>query len=287
METLPKISIVTPSFNQARYLEATIQSVLRQGYARLEYIVVDGGSTDGSVDIIRKYESRIAYWVSEPDRGQAHAIAKGMCRTSGDILAWLNSDDTYEPGTLDYVGRFFAQNADVDILYGNYNRIDAAGAILERKRQPRFHAGIAKYVYCMLMQPATFWRAGVYERVGGIDPTFQFAMDYELFLRMIQAGRVAQAARPLANFRIHETSKTSTLSSVACEELRRIRARYCAIPPGSPLFPVVTGWYWANLTARMLVEGCLYEKIANQARRRLGRLRPEVAGGAAASGSHL
>ena len=130
MSKLPKISIVTPSLNQAKFLEKTIQSVLAQNYSDLEYIIIDGGSTDGSVEIIKKYQDKIAYWVSEKDRGQSHGINKGFALATGDIFAWLNSDDTYMPGALHTVAEYFSKDSDLDFLYGDVNLINEKSIIL-------------------------------------------------------------------------------------------------------------------------------------------------------------
>ena len=129
---LPSITVVTPSFNQARFLERTIRSVLDQGYAQLEYLILDGGSSDGSTDIIRAYESHLAYWISEPDDGQSAAVNAGWRRASGEILGWLNSDDFYLPGTLQFVGEFFAAHPDVAFLYGTCDVVDEAGRKLRQ-----------------------------------------------------------------------------------------------------------------------------------------------------------
>jgi glycosyltransferase involved in cell wall biosynthesis len=154
----PRVSIVTPSYNQARFLEATICSVLEQEYSPIEYIVIDGGSTDGSLEIIRKYASRLAYWISEPDRGQTEAINKGFARANGDIYAWLNSDDTYEPEAVAKAVEFLQIHPDVGMVYGDANFIDEQGNVIGRfpARQtdyPRLRRG-----YVHIPQQAAFWR---------------------------------------------------------------------------------------------------------------------------------
>lgn len=207
----PKISIVTPSYNQGQFLEETVQSVLDQGYPNLEYIIIDGGSTDNSVEILRNYTERLAYWVSEPDRGQSHAINKGFQRATGDVLAWLCSDDLYLPDTLHTVGRFFFKHPDVDVVYGDVVEIDEGGGILRAVRTPNFNrlALLARGI--SVPQPTTFFRRRVYKQVGGLDETLNWNMDYEYLLRIAFGGhRIRRIAQPVAKFRLHSASKTVT-----------------------------------------------------------------------------
>lgn len=229
----PRISIVTPSFNQERFLERTIQSVLNQEYPDLEYIVIDGGSTDGSAEIIRKYESRLAYWVSEKDKGQSHAIRIGFDRATGAILAWLNSDDIYLPGTLRRVGEAFRTDPGLSVLYGNRYLIDEKDAIIGERRLTRYvrHLSPAGLLYggFGIYQPASFWTRQAYLSVGGVDVQFEHCMDNDLFVRLALAGAEFEFAREyLAGFRVHPRSKTSTLSEVAARERALIRSKYAA-----------------------------------------------------------
>ena len=223
--TLPKISVITPSFNQAPFLEETIQSVLSQGYPDLEYIVMDGGSTDGSTEIIRKYADRLADWKSAKDGGQADAIRTGFASAAGEILCWLNSDDTIAPGTLKTVGEFFAANSFVDLVYGDLNLVDAEGKYLYTAR-PLLRLGILVYENAFIPQQAMFWRRSLYERVGGVDPGLRFAMDFDLVIRFLLAGaNVRKLPGVLANYRWHPTAKSSTIRDVMemeiCELVRR------------------------------------------------------------------
>ena len=158
----PKISVVTPSFNQGRYIEATIKSVLDQGYPNLEYIIMDGGSTDGTVEIIERYSDRLAYWVSEEDEGQTDALIKGFDRASGDILCWLCSDDLFEASTLQEVAETFVRNPDWDVVYGDSFWIDAVGRPIRFKREIPYYRFIWMYDHNYLPQPSTFWRRGIY-----------------------------------------------------------------------------------------------------------------------------
>jgi glycosyltransferase involved in cell wall biosynthesis len=183
---LPTVTVVTPSYNQADYLEETIRSVLHQDYPHLEYIIVDGGSTDGSVEIIRKYSDKLAWWISEPDQGQTDAINKGFAKANGDILAWLNSDDTYLEGAISEAVDYLEANPEVGMVYGDANLINDDGNILGRfpARQTDFRKLMRGFVH--IPQQAAFFRAQLWHQVGPLDPTFYFAMDYDLWVRLSQ-----------------------------------------------------------------------------------------------------
>ena len=233
-ETLPKISIVTPSFNQAEFLEETIRSVLLQGYSNLEYIIVDGGSSDGSVDLIRKYEHHLAYWISEKDGGAADAIGKGFRKATGSIIGWLNSDDLYRPGTLQSVASAFQNNKDVDVVYGNTHWIDANGNVLAEKRQTPFSKSAFFYGGADLQQPSTFWTRELYEKSGGLDPTFRAAFDTDLFFRFFQLGaRFQHIPEFLAAFRLHSDQISDVLLETCRREVATLRARHLAFPVSS------------------------------------------------------
>ena len=169
-----KISVVTPSFNHARFLERTMLSVLGQPYPDLEYLVVDGGSQDGSVEIIRKYAGRLAYWVSEKDQGQTDAINKGFARARGDIFAWLNSDDTYLPGTLPQVADFFEKNPQAAAVYANANFIDEDDRVIGRFPAAQTDHRRLKQGYVHIPQQACFFRADLWSKVGPLDPSYYF-----------------------------------------------------------------------------------------------------------------
>jgi glycosyltransferase involved in cell wall biosynthesis len=219
---LPLISIVTPSYNQARFLEETLRSVVSQAYPRTEHIVVDGGSTDGSVDIIRRYAPHLQSWVSEPDRGQSHAINKGLAQAQGDVLTWLNSDDTYLPGALDEVGRFFADNPDVDLVYGDYVYTDAGGRPMRRRHVFDSIAYESLLYHDYLGQPAVFFRRSLFEKVGPLDESLHYCMDWDLFLRMWPVCRPRHLPRVLATYRLDQTAKSNaedTEAAVAAAHL--------------------------------------------------------------------
>ncbi len=208
-DELPLVTIVTPSYNQATYLEETIQSVLSQDYPRLEYIIIDGGSTDGSVDIIKKYESRLADWVSEPDAGQSDAINKGWQRAHGEIVAYLNSDDTYTPGAVRISAEYLRQHPNIGMTHGECRWIDASGRPIGLIQADPFTLG-ELLLQCRIAQPTTFIRKSVLDDVGLLDPSMHLMMDYELWVRIALKYPIACLPGIFANFRIHPTSKTGT-----------------------------------------------------------------------------
>ena len=206
--TSPRVSIVTPSFNQAHFIEETIRSVLDQDYPNLEYIIVDGVSTDGSVEIIKKYAHRLAWWVSEPDRGQTDAINKGFAHATGDILAWLNSDDTYVPGAIAEAVAFLQQHPEAGMVYGDANLTDEAGRVIGRFPAQQTDYRKLRRGSVHIPQQASFFHADLWKRVGPLDPTFYFAMDYDLWVRLAKLAPLQYTPRLWANFRLHGGGKT-------------------------------------------------------------------------------
>jgi GT2 family glycosyltransferase len=224
----PRITIVTPSYNQAEFIEETIRSVLLQGYPDLEYIIMDGGSTDGSVDIINRYEP----WLSDvrigPDGGQAAGIGEGLRRATGEILAWLNSDDRYRPGAFQRVASFFANHPKVVFGNGDVNYIDADGHFVERiwATRPTHFVTANLGIHCWPQQ-GCFWRRWAYEQAGGIDTSLQFCMDRDLFLRLARIGPSRRIpGPPLADFRIHGQAKSSTILDIAKQESEALITKY-------------------------------------------------------------
>lgn len=229
---LPRITVVTPSFNQGEFLEGTILSVLGQDYPNLEYIVLDGGSTDHSVDIIRRHAPRLTYWHSRKDDGQAAAIAAGFAMATGDVYCWLNSDDVFLPGALHTVGELFARHPRVDFIYGNRIVIDRNGVEIDRHIWPRFLTRAHWAVGQPLAQECCFWRAELYREVGGIDPSRFFIMDYDLFFRMWRAGRFLKTPAFLGCLRVHEETKNAKHADIWRRELAEARERYGLREPG-------------------------------------------------------
>ena len=225
--SFPRISIVTPSFNQGKFLERTILSVLNQNYPNLEYIIIDGGSQDGSVEIIRKYEKFLSYWVSEKDAGHVDALNKGFRRATGEIAAWLNSDDLYLPEALLRVAKLFGKKRSSQVVYGNLYRIDLEDRILEETRLTFFSASGYLYGGLDVPQPSAFWRQELFREVGGVTQEYFFSFDTDLFYRFVLAGgRFVFLRDFLACFRLHATSKTSTLSHIQKADDEKIRSAY-------------------------------------------------------------
>jgi len=222
---MTRVTIVTPSFNQAPYLEATIQSVLIQDYPEIEYFIMDGGSTDGSLEIIKKYADKLAGWVSEPDKGQTDAINKGFARATGDVLAWLNSDDTYEPGAVTQAVELLAQHPEISMIYGDCNYIDEAGRVIGRFPAAQTDYRRLREGYVHIPQQASFFRADLVHRVGQLDPTFYFAMDYDLWVRLAKIAPPLYVPHLWANFRLHRDAKTITADDRCWPEMLRVHYR--------------------------------------------------------------
>jgi len=216
------ISIVTPSLNQAQYLETTIQSVLCRRPGEVEYVVVDGGSTDGSVDIIRRYADELTWWVSEPDAGYADAINKGFAHTSGEIMGWINSSDLYLPWTLSVVGEVFASFPSVDWITGAPCMAGSDGVLratgLTRVNRHDFLCGAHG-----IQQESTFWRRGLWEAAGGLDASMRYAADYELWTRFFAHAQLHSVDCALAAFRVHDVRLGEPANDAYGIEARRSR----------------------------------------------------------------
>ena len=217
----PLVSIITPSFNQARYLEATIESVLSQDYPHIEYIVIDGASTDSSVEIIKKYENRLAYWVSEKDNGQADAINKGLALAKSDIVAWLNSDDYYLPNAISAAVKAFEENPDAVMVYGDILAVDEWGHTINLLKYKQLSK---EDLLCfqIIGQPAVFFRREVYEKSGGLDTTFHFLLDHHLWIRIAQHGRILHVPQTWAAARYHAEAKNRAKAAEFGREAFRI-----------------------------------------------------------------
>ncbi|WP_161685566.1 glycosyltransferase [Thermoanaerobaculum aquaticum] len=221
----PLVSIVTPSFNQARFLKRTIESVLSQNYPHIEYVVIDGGSTDGSVELLRSYGSRFR-WVSEPDRGQAHAINKGFAQTRGSIRAYLNSDDCLLPNAVETVVRVFQQHPDWDLVYGQAFYIDEEDRIIGM--YPTAEYSFSRLMQdCCICQPAAFWRSRIADLVGPFNEELHYALDYEYWLRIDRAGgRIAHVPDVLAASRLYPETKTLSARLPFYREIFKVCQQY-------------------------------------------------------------
>lgn len=235
------ISIVTPSYNQRRYIEETIRSVIAQDHPQIEYMIVDGGSSDGTVDVIRSYEDKLAWWVSEKDQGQTDAINKGFARAKGEILAWLNSDDTYEPGTVAAAAAYLQAHPEVGMVYGDCNYINEAGTVVGK-----FHAAQTSYErlrrgYTHIPQQTMFFRASLWKQVGPLDPSFYFAMDYDLWTRIAARARIQYVPQTWANFRLHASGKSLIADERCWPEMIRVHYR-----DGGSFFSAIVAKYYVR-----------------------------------------
>jgi glycosyltransferase involved in cell wall biosynthesis len=223
---LPKISVVVPSFNQASYLEATLKSILEQNYPNLELIVIDGGSKDGSIELIKRYAPRLSYWVSEPDGGQTFGLIKGFSRSTGDIQCWINSDDLMAGTCLFEVANFFVSNPHAEAIYGDSTWIDRDGCVLRRQREIGFYRNLWLYTYNYIPGMSMYWKRSLYERVGGLDPAFNLAMDGDLWIRFSEVAHIHHVARNWSFMRFYPEQKNRSLRTRSNIEDALIRSRY-------------------------------------------------------------
>lgn len=206
---LPQITIVTPSFNQEKYLPETIESILTQNYPNLEYIIIDGASTDGSVDVIKKYESSLSNWVSEKDKGQSDAIMKGFAKSGGELFAWVNSDDILLPGCLQRITEQYVLSGYPDILTGNVIYIDKEGKITRYVRLPRQSRFLFFRGVWHASAPAVFFKASLFRSVGGVNLDYHLCMDFDLWMKMmVRDARVVHIPCLLGGYRWHPETKT-------------------------------------------------------------------------------
>jgi glycosyltransferase involved in cell wall biosynthesis len=286
----PTLSIITPSLDQASFLEAAIQSVLQQGCEELEYCVVDGGSKDASIEILTRHSSAVR-WISEPDRGQADAVAKGIRMTRGGVLGWLNADDFYSPGALSEVARHFRTDPDLMLLYGNAHHVDELGNFLEAYPTCDFNLAALAY-HCFICQPACFFRRSLLDAAGGLDTALQYAMDLDLWIRF---GKLQQRnphwkfrhiPEVLASSRMHSTNKTLSRRRESLEEIIRVVQRHFGVVPfnwvygaeesasgsydgffrRSPFRPSLFGrslgrWLWMNRTSPGYVMSSVVDRL--------------------------
>jgi glycosyltransferase involved in cell wall biosynthesis len=230
---MPRISVVTPSLNQGRYLRQCLESVLSQGYENLELMVVDGGSTDESLSVIRDYGSAISHWVSEPDLGQSDAINKGFRRATGEIVAWLNADDFYLPGALHRVAEAYSADLLAPFYFGDGLRVDEAGTTLSNFFPPfalRFDRQALVMGLNYILQPSTFINRRFLEQVGYLDAELRYGMDSDIWMRLSSVGAPRAIASVLSATREYGTTKTASGSFGRVEELRRISMRHSGLP---------------------------------------------------------
>ncbi len=248
-QEFPKVTVVTPSYQQAAYLERTIRSVLDQDYPNLEYIVIDGGSTDGSREVIERYADRLAYWVSVPDAGQTHAINKGFNRGTGEVFAWLNSDDTYEPGAIRRAVEALRAAPDCSFVYGDCSFIDADDRVIGRFNAKQTDLNALRRGSVHIPQQAFFFRAELWERVGPLDQDIWFAMDYDLWLRLAAIAPYRYFPGAVwANFRLHADAKTIAADERCWRDMLTIHYR-----DGGKAVSLLTAKYWIRKALAPLV----------------------------------
>jgi glycosyltransferase involved in cell wall biosynthesis len=245
----PLVSIVTPSFNQAPFLRRTIESVLTQEYPTIEYILVDGGSTDGSLAIIQEYAHRLAYWESHPDQGQTDAINKGFARATGKYLAWLNSDDVYQPGAITEAVTFLENHPDAGMVYGDCTFIDAQDREIGQFPSAQTDYNRLRRGFVHIPQQASFFKADLWRKVGPLDPSFYFAMDYDLWVRLAaEAPLVYLPGHLWASFRLHGNAKTIAADDRCWPEMLRVHYR----EGGHPLALIVLKYQLRKLVAPLI-----------------------------------
>ncbi|MCK4830610.1 glycosyltransferase, partial [bacterium] len=258
----PKVSIVTPSLNQGQFIEETIRSVLLQGYCDLEYIIIDGGSTDGAIEIIKKYEKWLTYWVSEKDHGQAHAINKGLKQSKGSLAAWLNSDDLYLPRALYSVSILFSAHQKVDMIYGDIQNINEKGELIRIVSGHKLN--FRKRVRWMFIpQPSCFWRANLFKKIGYLNETYNYIFDLEYWIRAAIHAQIMYSQILLANFRIHKNAKTQKNNRlIAFEGISMYENLFSDLSPNIHMLRFKRSGlgYWHEMLAFSYFEEGLYQE---------------------------
>lgn len=245
----PLVSIITPSFNQGKFLEETILSVLNQDYAKIEYIVVDGGSSDNTLDVIKKYQSRLACWISEPDKGQTDAINKGFSRANGEIIAWLNSDDVYYADAVSQAVQYLLDHPQIGMVYGDLDFIDENGKLVGKFNAAQTDLPRLRRGYVHIPQPSAFFRADLWKQVGPLDASFFFAMDYDLWTRISAVSELKYLpGKAWAKFRLHSDGKTVNADDRCWPEMLRVHYR----DGGKPFAPIVLKYWLRKIAAPFL-----------------------------------
>ena len=255
MKTLPRISVVVPSFNQAKFLEKTLRSILVQDYPNLELIVIDGGSKDESPAIIRKYEKHMKFWCSEPDGGHPEGLIKGFSHATGEILCFLNSDDLFEQDALHQVGEYFAAHPDVDMVYGDTTWVDANGKTLRTQKEIPFNRFLWTYTYNYIPGMSTFWRREIYDKVGGVSTAYRLSFDADLWIRFSHAGaKIKHERRQWSQMRFYPEQANRRLREQSDRDDIEIRSRYWknhAVPKSYLLrrtIALAARFFWRLLT---------------------------------------
>jgi len=224
--TFPKVSIVTPSFNQGQFIEETIKSIQRQNYPDVEHIIIDGGSKDDTLEKVKKFKDKIV-WSSEPDQGQADAVNKGINKATGEIIGWLNSDDVYIGNAITQAVQVFQRIPEADLVYGDFAYIDKNGDILLNRKEIDFDYNILLHGLCYIGQQSTFFRKNVFGKVGYLDVSLQYVMDWELFLRIAtNCKRIVHVPQIWAGFRLHSVSKSISRQIMLLHEHDIVKRRY-------------------------------------------------------------
>jgi glycosyltransferase involved in cell wall biosynthesis len=245
---LPSMSVVTPSLNQGRFIEGTIRSVLSQDTSGVEYVIIDGGSTDETLSVLRRYETHVR-WISQKDRGQADAVNKGIIATRGDIIGWINSDDIYYPGAFSTVLNFFSRHPEVDIVYGDADHVDVDGEPIEPYYTESWDYERLKDI-CFLCQPAVFFRRRLTERVGLLDVRLQYCMDYEYWLRVGAVTPLIWLRHKLAGSRLYADNKTLRARVDVHREINdMLREKFGMVPVK-----------WIHAYARAVVDHGAYDR---------------------------
>jgi glycosyltransferase involved in cell wall biosynthesis len=248
MNSNPLVSILTPSYNQAKFLERTILSVLNQTYSNIQYLIMDGGSRDGSLEIIKKFQHKISFFVSEKDQGQTDAINKGFLRAKGEIFAWLNADDTYLPNAVSDAVDTLQADPSLGLVYGQANYIDENDRVIGTFPSAQTDFGRLKRGYVHIPQQSSFFRADLWKKVAPLDPSFYFAMDYDLWIRLAKISRLKYVPIVWANFRLHPDAKTINADDRCWPEMLRVHFR----EGGTWLSPIVFKYFVRKLVAPII-----------------------------------
>lgn len=251
MKNYPKITVVTPSFNQGEFLEETIHSIIDQGYPNLEYIICDGGSSDNSIDIIKKYGDSITWWCSERDKGQTDAINKGMHRATGDIVGWINSDDVLFPNSLYLIAEFYNNHKKCEFINGMVAQINRDGTI-KRFVHTIMSKFFMKHGCYNICQQGMFWKRSLFDKLGYLDDTFHAKMDVEWLIRNYEANTVVMSLnKPLGAIRVYNETKTAMGGYIWERDAAEIRKKYCG-----KYSPVRSGFIWYTFILCKFLKGC-------------------------------